>query len=258
IFFVLALSEVLILEGLLGIEFKGDVPMILAAGSLLIIGYLALGALLQLLVRDLATGLGLTGLIVSPAFRYAGVGFPTLGMNTFAQIWGAILPVRWYMAVLLGQAARGLPVAESARPFAMLAGLALLFGSLALLRMASLKRKGWFETTRSTDQPEIIQTSRGIGGAFMAEWRRILGARSAFSVLVLAPLIYGIYYPQPYLNQILRKLPIAVVDNDLSDISRRIVETLDASGALSVVVRAHTVAEARTAIDRGKALAAVE
>jgi ABC-2 type transport system permease protein len=86
----------------------------------------------------------------------------------------------------------------------------------------------------------------------------VLGTRSAFSVLFLAPLIYGIYYPQPYLNQILRKLPIAVVDNDLSDLSRQIVETLDASGALSVVVRARTLAEARTAIDRGQAFVAVE
>ena len=80
--------------------------MILAAGALLLIGYLALGALVQLLVGDLATSLGLTGVIVSPAFGYAGVGFPTFGMNAFAQVWSAILPLRWYMAVLLGQAAR--------------------------------------------------------------------------------------------------------------------------------------------------------
>src|SRR5215471_2989254 len=74
IFFVIMLSVPLILEGLLGISFKGDVPMMVVAGSLLIIGYLAFGALVQLLVRDLATGLGLTGLVVSPAFGYAGVG----------------------------------------------------------------------------------------------------------------------------------------------------------------------------------------
>jgi ABC-2 type transport system permease protein len=126
IFFVLMLSEALILEGLLGISFKGDLPMMIVGGSLLIISYLALGALLQLLVGDLATGLGLTGLVVSPAFGYAGVGFPTLGMNAFAQVWGALLPVRWYMAVLLGQAARGLPLSDSARPFAALAALAIL------------------------------------------------------------------------------------------------------------------------------------
>ena len=135
IFFVIMLAVPLILEGLFEISFKGDVPMMVAAASLLIIGYLALGALLQLLVRDLATGLGLTGLVVSPAFGYAGVGFPILGMNAFAQAWGAILPLRWYMAVLLGQAARGLPVHESAGPFAALAALAVLYALLALLRL---------------------------------------------------------------------------------------------------------------------------
>ena len=142
IFFVIMLSVALILEGLLGISFKGDVPMMVAAGSLLIIGYLALGALLQLLVRDLATGLGLTGLVVSPAFGYAGVGFPVLGMNAFAQVWGAILPLRWYMAVLLGQAARGLPLARSPRcPFAVLAALAVLYALLAFLRLRSHREK---------------------------------------------------------------------------------------------------------------------
>jgi ABC-2 type transport system permease protein len=258
IFFLLMLVEVLFLEGVMQIPFKGDVPLLVAAGSLLIIAYLSLGALLQLLVGDLATGLGLAGLIASPAFGYAGVGFPTLGMNMFSQVWSAFLPLRWYMAVLLGQAARGLPVSDSAVPFAALAGLAVLFAGLAWLRMASLNRKGWFETARPAEQPETGDAPRGIGGAFMAEWRRVLGTRSAFSLLFLASLLYGIYYPQPYLNQILRKLPVAVVDNDQSELSRRIVETLDASGALSVVVRTRTVAEARTAIDRGQAFVAVE
>lgn len=258
IFFLIMLVEPLFLEGALQIPFRGDLPLMVAAGSLLIIAYLSVGALLQLLVGDLATGLGLAGLFASPAFGYAGVGFPTVGMNAFAQVWSAILPLRWYMSVLLGQAARGLPVSESAVPFAALAGLAVLFAGLAMLRMASLKHKGWFEAVRPAEQPERSRTPRGIGGVFMAEWRRVLGTRSAFSVLFLAPLVYGVYYPQPYLNQILRKLPIAVVDNDLSDLSRRIVETLDASGALSVAVRARTLAEAHAAIDRGNAFAAVE
>jgi ABC-2 type transport system permease protein len=256
IFFVLALSEVLILEGLLGIGFKGNVPMILAAGSLLIIGYLALGALVQLLVRDLATGLGLTGIIVSPAFGYAGVGFPTFGMNAFAQIWGAILPVRWYMAVLLGQAARGLPLSESARPFAALATLAVLYSLLAFLRLRAIAPN----VTRSAGTPSPTAASaapRGTGGAFVAEWRRVLALRGAFLMLVVGPLVYGVFYPQPYLNQILRKIPIAVVDNDLSELSRRIVQTLDASDAVKVAIRAETLAQAHAALDRGDALAVV-
>ncbi|MGZ6204984.1 MAG: ABC transporter permease [Candidatus Binataceae bacterium] len=255
IFVVIMLMVPLILEGLLGISFRGDAPMMVAAGMLLIVAYLALGALLQLLVRDLAIGLGLTGIIVSPAFGFAGVGFPILGMNAFALFWGAILPVRWYMAVLLGQAARGLPLADSARPFAALAALAVLYTLLAFLRLRAIARS----TPRMAPaaEPAAGGAPRGIGGAFVAEWRRVLAIRGAFALLVLGPLLYGVYYPQPYLNQILRKIPIAVVDNDLSELSRGIVQTLDASGAVSVAVRAETLAEARAALDRGEAFAVV-
>jgi ABC-2 type transport system permease protein len=257
IFFVFMLSVPLLLEGLLGISFRGDVPMMVLSGVLLIVGYLALGALLQLVVCDLAVGLGLTGLMVSPAFGYAGIGFPTFGMNAFAQLWSTILPLRWYMAVLLGQAARGLPVVDSARPFAALAALAVLYTLLALFRLAAVGRR----LARSSPVPELISlqlSPRSLGGAFTAEWRRVLGIPGAFMLLVVGPLIYGVYYPQPYLNQILRKIPIAVVDNDLSELSRRIVQTLDASGAVRVAIRANTYPEARAALDRGKAFAVVE
>ncbi len=67
IFFLLMLAEALFLEGALQIPFKGDLPLLVVAASLLIIAHLSLGAFLQLLAGDLATGLGLTGLFVSPA-----------------------------------------------------------------------------------------------------------------------------------------------------------------------------------------------
>jgi ABC-2 type transport system permease protein len=229
--------------------------MMVAAGSLFIVGYLALGALLQLLVRDLPTGLGLTGLVVSPAFGYAGVGFPVLGMNAFAEAWGTILPVRWYLAVLFGQAARGLPAAESAGAFTMLAVLALLYAALALLRLRSIARG----VIRKTAMPEPVPgpVAAGVGGAFAGEWRRVLVNRGAFMLLLVGPLVYGVYYPQPYLSQILRNIPIAVVDSDLSELSRGIVQSLDASGVVRVAVRANTLAAAQAALDRGDAFAVV-
>jgi ABC-2 type transport system permease protein len=227
--------------------------MMVAAGSLMVASYLAVGALLQLLVRDLVTGLSLTGLVVSPAFGYLGVGFPNIGMNLFSQVWSAILPLRWYMSVLFGQAARGLPVHDSALPFAALAGLTIVYAVLAILRLRAIGA-----TARTAAAPEPAPATRpGIGGAFVAEWRRVLTTRAALSLMVLAPVLYGAFYPQPYLTQILRKIPIAVVDNDLSDLSRSIVQTLDASGAVSVTVRADTLAEAHAALDRGEAFAVV-
>jgi ABC-2 type transport system permease protein len=259
IFFLIMLSVPLILEGILGIPFKGNLPMMVVAASLLIIGYLALGALLQLLVRDLTTGLGLTGLVVSPAFGYVGVGFPLLGMNAFALSWGAILPLRWYMAILLGQAARGLPIADSARPFAVLAALTALYSLLAIFRLRAVG-PGMAAHPAAAEPTPVAPaqvSTHGIGGAFAAEWQRVLRTRGAFILVVLAPLIYGVYYPQPYLNQILRKIPIVVVDNDLSELSRNIVQTLDASGAVKVAARADTLADARALLDRGDAFAVV-
>jgi ABC-2 type transport system permease protein len=254
IFFVIMLTLPLILEGLLGIAFKGNVPIIIVAGSLFLISYLAIGALLQLLVRDLATGLGLTGLVVSPAFGYAGVGFPVLGMNAFAYAWGAILPLRWYMAVLLGQAARGLPLSASAPAFTALTALTVLYTLLAFLRLRSIANNA--PPMRAAPQLPAV-TSNGVGGAFVAEWRRVLAIRGAFILLFIGPVVYGMYYPQPYLNQILRKIPIAVVDSDQSDLSRRMVQTLDASGAVQVALRAETLIDARAALDRGEAFAVV-
>jgi ABC-2 type transport system permease protein len=256
IFFLIMLSVPLMLEGILAIPFKGNVPMVVAAASLMVIAYLALGALLQLLVRDLPTALGLTGLIVTPAFGFVGVGFPILAMNAFSLAWSAILPLRWYMEVLLGQAARGLPLPESAGPFAALAGLTLLFALLVLLRLRSVAARIGREAPRPQPVPPTA-APRSVGEAFAAEWGRALGMRGPFAVLIMAPLIYGAYYPQPYLSQILRKIPIAVVDNDLSDLSQSIVQTLDASGAVSVAVRTSTLAEAHVAVDRGEAFAVV-
>jgi ABC-2 type transport system permease protein len=221
---------------------------------LFIVASLALGALLQLVLRDLAKGLSVTGLIVSPAFGYAGVGFPILGMNAFAQAWSTILPVRWYLAVLFGQAARGLPVHASARSFAFLATLAVLYALLALLRLKAIGARIGTNVPPEVP-PDVSPAPRGVGGAFAAEWGRILSDQGAFAMIVMAPLIYGLYYPQPYLTQILHKVPVAVVDNDLSQLSRDIIDTVDASGTLSVAVRAHTLAEARQSLDRGEVFA---
>src|SRR5262245_5951261 len=259
IFFGIMLLVPLILEGFLGISFKGHVALVLAAVSLLIIASMALGALLQLLARDLATGVSATALILSPAFGFLGVGFPILGMNTFAQAWGVILPVRWYMAVLFGQAAHGLPVPDSAGPFAALAALAALYSVLAILRLRAVG-PGMAErqaTAEPTPAAQAQATTHGIGGAFAAEWRRVLSTPGAFGLLIMAPLLYGVLYPQPYLNQILRNISIAVVDNDLSELSHSIVQMLEASGALSVAVRADTFSEAQAALDRGDAFAVV-
>lgn len=236
-----------IIHGYFEIPFRGDSGLLGLAALLMLSAYLALGAMLQLLVRNLAVGLSLVGLICSPAFGFAGLGFPLLAMNGFARAWGAILPLRWYVQILVDQAARGVPVAVSAPPLLALAGLALGFFTLGHLLMRKRSREGLAKPPAlAPSDPD----NRGLVGAFTGEIRRVLEDSGAFGLIVMAPLVYAALYPQPYIGQLIRKIPVAVVDVDNSDVSRRLIVELDADEAIRVALRPTTLAEAREALNR--------
>jgi ABC-2 type transport system permease protein len=253
-FMLMMVALLLIIHGYLGIPFRGDAAMMGAAACLLLLAYQGVGALIQLLVRNLPLGLSLTGIIVSPAFGYAGVGFPVIGMTSFPRIWSSFLPLRWYIQILFDQAARGAPVRASAEPFAILAAMAVGLFLLCWLRLraiadARIEREG---------TGPLLPFSPGIGGAFVGEWRRALGDRGVLGLFVIAPVLYGLYYPQPYLGQLIRDVPIAVVDNDRSALSRQLIQTLDAHEAVDVAVRADTLADAQRAVFERRAFAILE
>ncbi|HXZ16753.1 MAG TPA: ABC transporter permease, partial [Roseiarcus sp.] len=88
-----------------------------------------------------------------------------------------------------------------------------------------------------------------VGGTLIGELKAVLTDSGIVGLIVLAPLLYGLLYPQPYLGQLLRDLPIAVVDQDHSELSRAYIQALDADEALRVVAAPATLAEARTALD---------
>jgi ABC-2 type transport system permease protein len=76
------------------------------------------------------------------------------------------------------------------------------------------------------------------------ELRRIFELKPAFSVLILAILIYSVFYPQPYRGEALRDVPIAVVDLDGTDSSRAFARQLDASADVSIAAVLPDIASA--------------
>src|SRR3954453_22864443 len=66
----------------------------------------------------------------------------------------------------------------------------------------------------------------------------------------MGPLLYAVLYPQPYVGQLIRDIPIAVVDDDNSEISRAIVQALDAHEATHVAARPLNLTKAQAAIAR--------
>jgi ABC-2 type transport system permease protein len=74
----------------------------------------------------------------------------------------------------------------------------------------------------------------GLLDVFRQEFRRIFTVKSAFSVLVLGVAFYALFYPQPYLNEALRNVPIAVVDRDGTQSSRDFARRVDATPDVAV------------------------
>lgn len=250
-FAVFALMMVLglsILHGLFQIPFRGDPVILGAAAVLLVIGYLAMGAFLVLLVRNLAVGLSLAGIICSPAFGFAGVGFPLFAMGTFGHAWGALLPLRWYVQILFDQAARGVPARLSVEPLLLLAALTALLFSFAWLRAGRVLRDP--PKRVALVQRPLAAERLGVVQAFRDEYGSVLRDSGAFGLIVMGPLIYAALYPQPYLGQLIRDVPIAVVDDDHSETSHTIIQALNAHEGVSVVMRPLNLREAQEAVGR--------
>lgn len=242
-----------VLDLWLGVSFRGDAVLTAVSASLLIVAYQLIGSLMQLLARNMAVGLSLTAIIVSPAFGYAGVGFPVLAMHAFPRAWGSLLPLRWYIQILFDQATRGAAVHYTAAPFAILCGIVAALAVLVWLRFRALVRRGL--AVPAEPEPPYSPPSPGIAGAFAAEWGRCVRDRGVFGLFVLAPLLYAVFYPQPYLGQIVRNVPIAVVDQDHSELARGLVQALEAHGNIVVALRASSYREAEDAIFARRAFA---
>ncbi len=195
IFLMLMVVIAITIHGAFEVSFRGDSFLLGIAASLLIWAYLSVGALLRLLVRNLAFGLSLAGILCSPAFGFVGVGFPLLAMSGFARSWGDLLPLRWYMQILSDQAARGVPAVHSIEPSRHPGGPdagILRVGDPAVATVA--RRPLPREAPAGDDGPPALPAPLppSTGG------RSATAARSA---CCRHRIIYGALYPQPYLGQ---------------------------------------------------------
>lgn len=85
--------------------------------------------------------------------------------------------------------------------------------------------------------------------AYLATWKAILSSRPAASMLLLAVVLYAFYYPAAYSAQVATRLPVAIVDQDHSTLSRALTERLSGANRVSIVLRTSDFAEARRALE---------
>lgn len=79
----------------------------------------------------------------------------------------------------------------------------------------------------------------------LIDLRAIFMDRGVMLVMVLAVILYSFVYPLPYASQVLRKVPLVVIDQDHSALSRQLVRMVDSSELVSVDGRAQSLEAAR-------------
>ena len=77
---------------------------------------------------------------------------------------------------------------------------------------------------------------KGLFDVFRSEFGRIFTVKPAFGVMVIGAMFYALLYPQPYLNEALRNVPIAVVDRDGTQSSRDFTRRVDATSDVAVTM----------------------
>lgn len=93
---------------------------------------------------------------------------------------------------------------------------------------------------------------REAGRAFAATWRAIFMDKAALLLLFVAGVIYSFFYPLPYSRETVQQVPIAIVDQDASALSRQIARFAFAHPAVQVRLVTPRLAEAQDLLWRGE------
>ncbi|XID75857.1 ABC transporter permease [Alkanindiges sp. WGS2144] len=89
--------------------------------------------------------------------------------------------------------------------------------------------------------------------AFVFTLRTILTTRPIVSTLILAVLLYGFFYPAAYQSQVASQLPIVVVDQDQTALSRTMVGKINVLRSVQVIHQTSNFAEAEALLKRQQA-----
>lgn len=87
---------------------------------------------------------------------------------------------------------------------------------------------------------------------FKEELRAVLTDEGCALVMAGAVILYSVFYLSPFHNHIAREIPVGVIDNDNSVLSRRIIRALNADEMIKITARPHDLNEAKAMFNRGE------
>lgn len=87
----------------------------------------------------------------------------------------------------------------------------------------------------------------------MYEMKGIVRDKGILIFIVFVPLVYPLLYSFVYTNEVVRDVPVAVVDENNSSLSRQLIRDIDATPDVSIVARCTDMEEARRLVENHSA-----
>ena len=98
----------------------------------------------------------------------------------------------------------------------------------------------------------INRSLRNLSGIYISELRESLSDAGTVLIFIVAVILYPVLYSIGYINQTINEIPVAVIDNDNSSLSRQYLRMLDATDQLDLLYRAGSMKEAEELFYQGK------
>ncbi|TWP23312.1 ABC transporter permease [Apibacter muscae] len=99
---------------------------------------------------------------------------------------------------------------------------------------------------------KIFEYLATIGNSFTTELKLIFSDSAAYTTYIITPLIVGFVYTYVYSNEIITKVSIAVVDQNQSQLSHKVIRMLDASQQVEVTHNSTSIDQAKELYNQGK------
>ena len=97
-----------------------------------------------------------------------------------------------------------------------------------------------------------MKTSKSILNIMKREFGRIAERKTLYMLMIILPIVLFFLYALIYKNEIVRELPVAICDNDHSQLSRTLTEFVESTSSMAVVKYVNSVDEIKQAFRRGE------
>lgn len=249
IFSVIGILANYVLYGVLHIPFQGSLLMMNLMTVLFIIATQALAVFIFSIFPRIAYIISIVSMVGSLGATLSGVTFPVTSMYPAVHAVSYLFPVRHFTEI-----AQSMLYFDSGFGYYwQSAALLMVFPLLALLILPRLRQwilkheKEAAPCTQANDS-----TPLSLADIISREWRAISTNPAILLVLMGGIFAYGLLYNLMYAPNLVRKTPVAIVDNSHSALSREYIRLLNATPQASVYALTPNYLEAKEWLKQSK------